>query len=790
MADYEDVGLRAKIEGIGKYKTDAKAVTDSMNKISKSATATAKNANKFGTAITGMVKPMLAVTAAMAGAFATKAITEGISDMVQMASDLNESINKVSVVFGEASEAVLDWSKTTATAIGQSRQEALEAVGTFGNLFKTMGLGQDEAAQMSMNIAELASDLASFNNIDPTIALDKLRSGLVGEVEPLRQVGILLNETVVANKAMEMGLAKSKKELSESAKVQARYALILEQSVDAQGDFARTSGDMANASRIISANMKDLQAVIGEALLPVVAELTTTLAEELPRAIERATPALQRLASWMETVADRIGDVIEAFDKLSEVTNRYRTTLNVMADAMGPAGWFIKGLLAISEPIELKLDTTDFLYEGKRALDELDLYSDRLVYNMNRKFAEVQPPLTGPSPSDTRSWLLAQRQLDEFRESAIRVGESGSSAMYNVSSAVDYLRGRINDLEMALMNAQAAMRGFADPRLTGMQAAEDELFELDMAIKRARLEELGLGHESVKAAEKVKQAAEDMSDGFDLLAAQQRELAQGIPVALQRYRYDLEQAQRAAEIEEPEREPYDGIAATPAQEESEVDRLRRLREAKQLMYDLTYQPLLRQLRETFEDLTGANKEITFEEAMIGLQRSWEESQRLTKEISEQKQILENQETSMVNLNRVSQQLTAEEARRLEIQKEIYNETEELLQMELERLDALARYNALAKKTLVRTPTEWEEWGEPGMQTGGRVIRGGLVKVGEAGPELASLPTGTTVMPNAAIPAQVSRSYSDTWNITQANQPVDVVNEIRKYNAFRRILVGR
>jgi hypothetical protein len=196
-----------------------------------------------------------------------------LGDANQAAADLSETINKSDVVFGDNADEVLAWSETTADAIGQSQGQALAAAATFGNLFKTMGLGQDVASDMSTELVELASDLASFNNIEPDIALEKLRAGLSGEAEPLRALGVFLNEATVRAKAMELGLADADGQLSESAKVQARYALILEQTTTAQGDFARTSEGQANSARRNAAAMADLSAELGEVLTPIITEL-------------------------------------------------------------------------------------------------------------------------------------------------------------------------------------------------------------------------------------------------------------------------------------------------------------------------------------------------------------------------------------------------------------------------------------------------------------------------------------------------------------------------------------
>lgn len=220
---------------------------------------------------------------------------------LKFASDLDESMNKVNVVFGDSADAVVKFSENAATALGISQARALEATGTFGNLFVTMGLGQEDAASMSTELAQLAADLASFNNIDPTEALDKLRAGLVGEVEPLRTVGVALNAAAVEAEAMRLGLVAAGDEMSEADKVQARYSLILQQTTTAQGDFARTSDGMANGMRIARAQLEDLAAKMGTMLMPIALKV-------LPLVLGK----LDDLSGWFEAHRPEIEAALEA----------------------------------------------------------------------------------------------------------------------------------------------------------------------------------------------------------------------------------------------------------------------------------------------------------------------------------------------------------------------------------------------------------------------------------------------------------------------------------------------
>ena len=199
---------------------------------------------------------------------------DALAGTIEAASDLNEEITKSDAVFGKSAAAVLQWSTTTSAALGISQSEALAASGAYGNMFKTIGLTDAQSADFSKTMVELAADMASFNNEDPSEMLDKLRSGLSGEAEPLRRYGVLLSEAAVKEEAYASGLAKKGDKLTEAQKVQARYNLILKQTAVQQGDVAKTGGNLAGQQRKLNAMLADASATIGTQLLPVVTELT------------------------------------------------------------------------------------------------------------------------------------------------------------------------------------------------------------------------------------------------------------------------------------------------------------------------------------------------------------------------------------------------------------------------------------------------------------------------------------------------------------------------------------
>lgn len=224
-----------------------------------------KAGRRFGSGFAGSLAPALKVAA---GGLAATFAVDFAGDAISSASDLSEAVSKNTVVFGEASESVLAFAKGSATAFGQSRNQALAATGTFGNLFRSIGLGEKQSADLSVSLTGLASDMASFNNVPVDDALTALRSGLVGETEPLKRFGVNLNEATLKQKALELGLSDGKETLDANAKAQAAYALIMEQTSLAQGDFARTSDGLANQQRIMSAQFENAKAALGQALLP------------------------------------------------------------------------------------------------------------------------------------------------------------------------------------------------------------------------------------------------------------------------------------------------------------------------------------------------------------------------------------------------------------------------------------------------------------------------------------------------------------------------------------------
>jgi len=282
-----------------------------------------KGVNQAQKSIGGISKQANLLKAAFAGV-GVATLARGLQSAVMAASNLSESIAKSNTVFGKNAKQIQDWSATTAKSLGVSQQAALEAAGTYGNLFRAFGINEQESAKMSQSLVTLAADLASFNNVPIEDALLALRSGLSGETEPLKRFGIALNDVRLKEQALEMKLIKTTKgTLPQAIKTQAAYALILKDSALAQGDVARTADGLANQLKFLKAGLEDAKAGFGQVLLPAALSLVNAFNEQLLPAIQRVVTAFQFSAGFgLETLGTEIANVIHNMTGLAKVISQ------------------------------------------------------------------------------------------------------------------------------------------------------------------------------------------------------------------------------------------------------------------------------------------------------------------------------------------------------------------------------------------------------------------------------------------------------------------------------------
>ena len=246
--------------------TSLTKLNSGLNKVGSHLGTIAKKA--AGAAYTGLKRmTALSFTGLVTGLGATAAATYKLSEM---ASDLEETKNKVDVAFGSglgnfdgAASDVIEWSKTSTTSMGLAQQTALDTAALFGDMGTSMGLTKDAAAEMSMSLTQQAADLASFKNMGIDEVTTALNGVFTGETESLKRLGVVMTQANLEQYALKKGMGKTLDQMTEAEKVQLRYNYVMEKTKNATDDYKRTGGGFANQLRTLTENFKQLGAVLG-----------------------------------------------------------------------------------------------------------------------------------------------------------------------------------------------------------------------------------------------------------------------------------------------------------------------------------------------------------------------------------------------------------------------------------------------------------------------------------------------------------------------------------------------
>jgi polyhydroxyalkanoate synthesis regulator phasin len=371
-----------------------------------------------------------------------------LGDSVSKASNLNETLAKSGKVFGDHADEIEEWGGTAAKTMGLSKQAAIAAAAGFGDLFNKMDETKGGSLEMSKGLVQLSSDLASFHNLagGSEEALEKLRSGLAGETEPLRSLGVFLNEAKVQAKAASLGFEEVNGKFTEGAKIAARYALIMEETASAHGDFADTADDLANAQRAAAAAMDDAQAELGQKLIPVMTEATKK-GVVLIDTIVNLSNALDEVSAPRDFL-DTDEDVADLMAMREEV------------DANGEQFKWLQDLISGRDPFDSDEDV-DALRRGG---DGVDYYTGRLYNSVEA--------------SD-----LAEARADDLGDSILDVG---SKAMEASDRVADSLENVIENFDTAKSELERLGQGAADAIYDPMIAkGKLAIVESDIVKERA-----------------------------------------------------------------------------------------------------------------------------------------------------------------------------------------------------------------------------------------------------------------------------------------------------------------
>lgn len=208
----------------------------------------------------------LAFKAAITGI--TLATKKFISSALELASNLEEVNNVVEVTFGGMTDAINDFSKSALQNYGLSETIAKKYIGTFGAMSRSFGFIPEQAEKMSIALTAMAGDVASFYNLESDVAYTKLKSVFTGETESLKELGIVMTQTALDQYALEKGMGKTTKQMTEQEKVALRYMFVMEKLKNVSGDYKDTSTGWANSFRTAKLEIQQMVAEVGSALMP------------------------------------------------------------------------------------------------------------------------------------------------------------------------------------------------------------------------------------------------------------------------------------------------------------------------------------------------------------------------------------------------------------------------------------------------------------------------------------------------------------------------------------------
>jgi hypothetical protein len=285
------------------FQTFGSKASESFKKITKSLEENAQQMQDFGANAT----QFLSLPLALAG---------GAS--IKLASDFEESLNKVNVSFGASADSVKEWSKTSVESMGLASGTALDSAALFGDMATSMGIGQAQASNMSKSLVQLGADMASFKNVPIEQAMQALNGVFTGETESLKMLGVVMTQTQLEAFALSEGIQKNIKDMTEAEMINLRYAFVMSKTKNAQGDFARTSEGSANQMRIFGETLKEIGTQIGQVILPTFTKFIT-----------------------------KVNDVLKSFANTSEETKTFTIAVGALAIALPPLAYAI-GLVGAS----------------------------------------------------------------------------------------------------------------------------------------------------------------------------------------------------------------------------------------------------------------------------------------------------------------------------------------------------------------------------------------------------------------------------------------------------------
>jgi phage-related protein len=330
------IKLNYAIAELNNMQRELKETTTELNTKSSAWYKLSEGMDKAGEKMKAVGEKMSSVGTKLSAAVTLPLLGVGTA-ATKMAMDAVESENLFEVAMGSMAGDARKWSEETSKALGLNAYNVRKNVATYNSMLTSMGLTGQESLKMSEGLTQLSYDMASFYNLKPEEAFEKLKSGISGEAEPLKALGILVNDTTIKTYAYANGIAKQGQELTEAQKVQARYGAIMEATKNAQGDLGRTMDSPTNKIRIMKEQAEQIGIQFGQILIPILEKLMAVI-KPLMDKFQGLSKEQQENIVKIGLVVAAIGPVILIVGKVITIIGTLSSIISAVSGAIAAAG--------------------------------------------------------------------------------------------------------------------------------------------------------------------------------------------------------------------------------------------------------------------------------------------------------------------------------------------------------------------------------------------------------------------------------------------------------------------
>ena len=431
------------------------------------ATTAERSANKTYSVFQGLAGKIAALGI---GKLIANSITEGMNAIE------SESLFETSL--GEYADNAREWSEKLGNSLGLDDYALRKNITTLFNISKNMGLAGESALSLSQNFAMLTEDMVAAYNLSSEEAFAKLRSGLTGETEPLKALGILVDDNTVKQYAYQNGIAEVGAELDRTQKILARYYAIMDQTTSAQGQWAREMEKPAGQWRILKTDIQELMRDTGTTLMPTVSSLLGMARSGL----ELVTPLVNGLAEGVNTVSEAIINSSQPTKTMLTLTLAMALAIPAVTKAqllMTAAKGAYSALLTILIPKQLTFAAALKATAGWIGIIAAAIGIFSLINDANSAAAATTKATADAFAAEESGAKAAADGVDDLANSMDDLGAKATKSL----AAVDKLNivgGSVGSTGSFVSQGDIDMLGDADSILGDIQEQISEIFSTDI----------------------------------------------------------------------------------------------------------------------------------------------------------------------------------------------------------------------------------------------------------------------------------------------------------------------